>query len=294
MAKTTRARGLAPWQPRAETLELIDQVHGVLEEYEEHLPLTVRQIFYRLVGTCGYAKTENAYTRLLEHLNRARRAGMVEFEHVRDDGFTAEEPSGFQSVKSFWWNVEHWAKDFRLHRLDGQDARVEVWVEAAGMVPQIARVAHPYGITVYSSGGFNSTTAKHEAARRLEDQDAVVLHIGDLDPSGVAMFDSLEDDIQTFLRDMHTTGSVHFERVVLTPEQVNLYELPTAPPKATDPRSNYQGKTAQAEALPPDVLADEVRDAILQHIDEDIWEETVEREKEERTALVAQIKEMAL
>jgi hypothetical protein len=197
-------------------------------------------------------------------------------------------------VQHFWRNVGYWADDFQLNRLAGQDQLIEVWVEAAGMVPQIARVAHPYGIPVYSSGGFNSTTAKHEAAKRLEDEDATILHIGDLDPSGVAMFDSLEDDIQAFLRDLDTTGAVQFERVVLTPGQMDHYALPTAPPKKTDRRSNYQGDTAQAEALPPDVLAELVRDAILEHIDEDIWRETVDSEEQERAALVKQIKELSL
>jgi hypothetical protein len=275
-------------------LEVLDQVNAVLAEYREHLPLTIRQIFYRLVGKYGYGKTELAYNRLAEHLNRARRAELVDFGHIRDDGVTCDAPGGFGSVKNFWWNVECWAEDFQLHRLAGQDLQVEVWVEAAGMVPQIARVAHPYGIPVYSSGGFNSTTAKYEAAKRLEDEDAVVLHVGDLDPSGVAMFDSLEDDIQAFLRDLSSGGCVRFERVVLTPEQMERYALPTAPPKKTDPRSNYQGETAQAEALPPDILAEEVRAAILEHIDEDVWRETVEREEQERAALVKQIKELSL
>ena len=56
------------------------------------LPLTVRQIFYRLVGAHGYDKTEQAYARLGEHLNRARRAGLIEFDAIRDDGITFAEP----------------------------------------------------------------------------------------------------------------------------------------------------------------------------------------------------------
>ena len=34
---------------------------GVLAEYGDHLPLTVRQIFYRLVAAHGYAKSERGY-----------------------------------------------------------------------------------------------------------------------------------------------------------------------------------------------------------------------------------------
>ena len=67
------------WRPRAKSLALLDQVNAVLREYIEHLPLTIRQIFYRLVGAYAYDKTEQAYDRLGEMLNRARRAGFVRF-----------------------------------------------------------------------------------------------------------------------------------------------------------------------------------------------------------------------
>src|ERR671920_2247186 len=81
-----RAKGYAPWSPRTHTRELIDNVREVLSEYQILLPLTIRQVFYRLVGAYGYPKDENAYERLCNALGRARRAGMLPFEHLRDDG----------------------------------------------------------------------------------------------------------------------------------------------------------------------------------------------------------------
>jgi len=57
----TRVRGLAPWNPQRKTLALLDQVQAVLDEYQDHLPLTNRQVFYRLVGAFDYPKTESAY-----------------------------------------------------------------------------------------------------------------------------------------------------------------------------------------------------------------------------------------
>jgi hypothetical protein len=43
-------RRSAPWQPKRNTLALLDQVRAVLAEYADYLPLMLRQIFYRLVG----------------------------------------------------------------------------------------------------------------------------------------------------------------------------------------------------------------------------------------------------
>lgn len=64
--KRTRPRGFAAWNPRPETLALVQAVAAVLAEYAAHLPLTCRQIFYRLVATRGFDKTELAYSRLCE------------------------------------------------------------------------------------------------------------------------------------------------------------------------------------------------------------------------------------
>ena len=75
--RRTRPRGFAAWCPRPDTLALVAQVQAVLDEYAAHLPLTVRQVFYRLVGAQGFDKTERAYARLCETVGRARRAALL-------------------------------------------------------------------------------------------------------------------------------------------------------------------------------------------------------------------------
>src|SRR5262249_56679661 len=97
----TRRRGFAPWSPGQETLELLARVNAVLGEYQDHLPLTLRQIFYRLVGAHGYEKTEQAYARLGEHLVRARRARLVPMEAIRDDGGTTITPNMWASAQEY-------------------------------------------------------------------------------------------------------------------------------------------------------------------------------------------------
>lgn len=87
--RRSRPKGYAAWRPQQKTKVLLDQVFAVLDEYDDHLPLTVRQIFYRLVGQYDYDKTEQAYDRLAEHLVRARRARLVPFDVIRDDGIVS-------------------------------------------------------------------------------------------------------------------------------------------------------------------------------------------------------------
>src|SRR6516165_1821432 len=216
----TRVRGFAPWSPERTTLALLDQVQGVFDEYVDHLPLTIRQIFYRLVGAHDYEKTERAYQRLVEHLNRARRARIIPMDVIRDDGGTIAEPGHWDSAEQFVATIRAMAKSFTLDHSTGQKTRLVAICEAGGMVPQLERVAHPFGVTVMSGGGFDSTTDKHKFAAALAEYDRLteVLHIGDHDPSGVSMFLAFLEDVEAFTRDL--AGNANFTRLAVTPEQI--------------------------------------------------------------------------
>ena len=196
-------------------------------EYEDYLPLTIRQIFYRLVGAHEYEKTERAYERLIEH----RRC------------------------------------------------------EAAGMAPQLERVTEEFCIPVLSSGGFDSLTKKHEFAAKLTDQDrpTEVLDITDLDPSGAHKFLAEMEDVEAFARVLG--GEVTFTRLAVTRDQISRYRLDTAPPKPTDNRA-FHGETCQVEALAPDVLADILRTAITERIDQRALDRVLKRERTERRKLI--------
>jgi hypothetical protein len=287
----TRVRGFAPWTPRAEAQALLDQVQGVLDEYEAYLPLTIRQIFYRLVGAHEYEKTERAYARLCENLNRARRARLISFDVIRDDGGTILAPDSWNSSREFLNVVRLQAADFKLDRAEGQKTRLVVICEAAGMAPQLGSVANPFGVAVMSGGGFDSSTDRYKFAVELAGQDRLseVLHIGDHDPSGVNMFLAFLEDVEAFTRDLG--GECTFTRLAVTPTQIKEFDLPTAPPKETDRRA-FSGQTCQAEALAPDVLAAILRAGIEQRIDHDIYQRVLRREKHERKKLINRLKDI--
>jgi hypothetical protein len=113
---TTRPRGLAAWAPQRKTLKLLDVIRSVLAEYADYLPLAIRQIFYRLVGAHDYVKTEKAYHNLCELLNRARRAGVIPFDAIRDDGITLAEPLAWKDAAELIDTFLVHAERFRLDR----------------------------------------------------------------------------------------------------------------------------------------------------------------------------------
>jgi len=282
----TRARGFSNWNPQDKTILLLHEVIQTLEELNKYWPLTNRQIFYRLVAKEVVSKTEKEYNRLCEVINRARRSRLISMDVIRDDGFSDYElRTGFNHKTEFTQQVLRQAGNFMLDRQLNQSNRIIVWCEAGGMVPQLEKVCNLFGVSVKSSGGFDSTTAKHGMANSLRaDQHNIVLHIGDFDPSGLCMFEALADDVKQFAHGYGRT--VEFFRIAVTNNQIKQYDLPTAPPKeSTHQKKQAMTKTTQCEALHPEILAQIITNEIKSRLDMSAYEELIKKEKLERNKL---------
>jgi hypothetical protein len=287
-----RPKGYAPWNPRKATRVVLGQVDEVLREYRDHLPLTVRQIFYRLVGAFGYPKTEQAYERLVNYLVRARRAGMIPFEVLRDDSASVIDHLHFDDEEHFYAYVHELGRGFKLNKLACQEVAIRVYCEAAGMMPQLHDALEPYSVPVYSCSGYDSLTFKRQLARWFSETYTwrgklpVMLHLGDYDPDGESIYDVITEDVVAFLaRDTPQLVSTYgrdflFRRVALTEWQVNHYGLPTAPPKASSSRTkNWTGsRTCQLEALPPDELRRWVVGTVEDYLDGNLLATDLDRE----------------
>lgn len=284
----TRPRGFIDWRPQARTLPQLEAVQGIIREYSDYLPLTIRQIYYRLVGKDLIEKTEREYENLGERLNRARRARLIAMDAIRDDGFTGGLAlrNGYGNAREFLDSVARQARWYRRDRQEGQTRRLVLWCEAAGMVPQLERVASNYGVLVKSSGGFDSVTVKHNAG--LHFGGTTILHVGDYDPSGECMFDALAEDVRAFAD--HYGNPVEFVRLAVTPEHIRQYDLPTAPPKESSHQAKKQlVETTQAEALDPVTLASIVKEGIESRIDWALYRQVIETEEQERAELLARL-----
>ncbi len=197
----------------------------------------------------------------------------------------------YASLEDFQDEHAERIRDYRLDHQAGQDVRLELFCEAAGMRDQLWRAVAEYSVPVYSGGGFDSLTAQYQLAARALGRDVptVVLHVGDFDPSGASIFTSLTENAAAFVEADRVLATQRIEavRVALTAEQVEEGELPTAPPKATDSRSTaWRGQTCQLEALAPDDLAAIVLAAVREWIDEDARADVVQIEKQDRNYLL--------
>jgi hypothetical protein len=287
---SARARGFIPdWRPRPATCALLDKVQSILLQYAAQLPLTLRQIFYILVGRHAYDKTEQAYERLGEALGKARRARLISMSAIRDDGFTELAPTYWDSADNFMQSCLGMAATVRLDRQLGQPRRLVLWCEAVGMAPQLARIADPFGITVMSSGGFDSLTDKHRVPASWAGQAVTVLHIGDHDPSGISMHTALIEDIIAFGAEY--AADIEAVRVAVTLEQAREFGLPTAPPKTTDRRRGFtDSETVQCEALDPATLAGIVEIAIGERLNYALYQARLDEEAEARQDVLARLR----
>ncbi len=80
------------------------------------------------------------------------------------------------------------------------------------------------------------------------------------------------------------------KQLALNMEQIRQYNPPENPAKITDPRAKgyiakYGNKSWELDALRPQVLAELCRKGIEEEIDVDLFEETCDKEKKQKTAI---------
>jgi len=261
------------WAPILETAK------AIVESYDT--PVTLRQLFYRLVSNQVLRNTRSDYNQLSTHTAEARRDGM--FPDLIDNMRWIHRAESWDGPRDA---LRALVVQYRRDRTEGQEHTVYIGVEKAGMVPQLNLWFSDRGLPILPLGGYSSQTFTADVAKDIQRQGrpSVLLYAGDFDPSG-------EDIPRDFAERVKCFDVV--ERIALTPEQVDEYELPVAMGKETDSRAKSfaakHGKLVQVEldALAPDVLRRLYEDAIARFLDVSTMLEVIDRELEDRAALEA-------
>ena len=280
------------WNPTPATARVLINVQDILEENKDELPLTIRQIFYQLVAGYDFEKTERSYNRLIDYLSAARRAKIIPFDAIRDDKFYSTNLNTYESAEDWITAAEARINSLKVDRQIGQPHRTFLWVEARGIVPTVESLAKRYSITTASSQGFDSLTAKHRFASSLVEsgENVRILHIGDHDPSGVTLAKALEKDVLEFARGMaRSSFSYKFRRLAITAQQIDEYDIITAPAKKSSHSKTFRGETAQLEALKPAQLRSIIETAIEDELDQSALDKRIALEEEIKASLRAKL-----
>jgi len=243
-------------------------------------PQTIRQLFYRLTVEGVIAKTEAEYKTVVRLTGEMRRAGVLPFKWIADSTRWMRKPRTFDSLEAA---LQITAQTYRRSLWAESSHYVEIWIEKEALAGVVVDVTHEFDVPLMVTRGYPSISFVQSAAEAMNKRDQLtfVYYLGDHDPSGVDISRKLQEDLDDF-----TDGIVEFERIAVTPTQIEWWQLPSRPTKKTDTRAkNFRGESVELDAIPAPELRELVRDAIEDHVDRHQLEVLRTAEAEERCVL---------
>lgn len=283
-----RDRGFVDWKPQKRSLPLVEHILRVVNYYRDrdYPAPTVRDVYYDLIGWFGYKKGDafsRKVYRLLSKMRRIRSGPYsIPFSAVTDDTPTSLVSKTYDDPANFWSNVKSSGERYRKDLTMNQPRRVRVYTEGAGAVKQFHHVARDYTIPVWSPGGWDQLDLKHNTAMRAVKEyrntgrETVLLHAGDFDPDGVALFEVFREDVHAFIEGYDEDPSILvFKRVMLTPEQAEAIPEETRSPIHPEDlkEKNHRGRKwplpykVELQALNLERRLDIMREAIEAELD---------------------------
>lgn len=289
--------------------EVVKSSVGIIKEFiDRGVTPTVRTVYYALVSKGLIPNTLTAYKGLSKALVGARKDRVISWSSIADE---TRQARGGDDVL---WEPDEYAKayvdylfkkisEFTLPKWLNQKHYIEVWLEKFALAATFDNFLEGVNVTLVPSRGYSSWTFLKDAAVRINGaikdtgKTPVILYFGDFDPSGA--------DIERFLQEsMYWFGiDVKVKRIGVTKEQIEEYNLPNAPEDASeieklqrDPRFKswpwglYRVELDALLAFVPDEFKRIVQEAVNGYFDEDIYNEVLERQAEQRK----QVEETAL
>lgn len=285
---------------RADTCAMIRRINGIIEGYlEAGYKLSVRQLYYQLVARDIIPNTEQSYKRIASIINDGRLAGLIDWDAIEDRNRDIEMRTRWQSGSQI---VQACADSYHMDMWDNQEHRVFVIVEKAALAGVLERVCQKFDVPMLAARGYPSVSIVRELVREhfvptIFDQQAIILHFGDHDPSGIDMTRDLEERIEMFSEEYVEAGANApiVRRIALTMDQIDEQKPPPNPAKATDARfDGYRRKFGleswELDALKPEYLSALVTTQIGLYIDEDAWNEREQEVEAIRAKLEATAK----
>lgn len=256
---------------------------AMMDALEEDQPMTVRQVFYRMVSVGAIGKSENEYNNtIIRLLKDMRLSGEIPFSWIADNTRWQRKPRTYSSLEQM---LRAGAYSYRRALWDSQDTYVEVWLEKEALAGVLYDVTEEWDVPLMVTRGYPSISYLYDAAEQVREigKPAYLYYFGDRDPSGL----DIERNVGERLREFAPNGEIHLERVAVTEEQVDEWGLLTRPTKKTDSRSkSFKGESVEVDAIPPRQLRVLVERCIRPHIDQRALDVVLAAERDEREILM--------
>ena len=275
---------------KPQSISLIETINGVINEYtRQGYDLTLRQVYYQLVARAVIPNNERSYKNTGNLINDARIAGLIDWTAISDRTRNVRINSHWNSPASIMSSVVH---SYAVDTRDTQNTYVEVWVEKDALISIVEQVSSRWDVPCFSCRGYVSQSEMWAAAQRIQrelspfDRErAVIIHLGDHDPSGRDMSRDIQDRL-----DMFDAGGVEVRRIALNWDQIEQYAPPPNPTKLTDSRATayideFGEECWELDALEPRVLTNLIQAEIEDLTDFDALNERKREQEEDRTKL---------
>lgn len=220
---------------RGTAAEVEARREALFDIVDDMRPMTVRQVFYQATVRGIVEKTEAGYAKVQIDLVKMRRNGILPYEWLADNTRWQRKPRTYCGVSHA---LRSTAELYRKALWADIDAYVEIWLEKDALAGVIWPIVSRYDVPLMVSRGYASLSFLHDAANSIADLNcpAHIYHLGDFDPTGVNAGEKIEEDLKGLAPD----AEIYFERLAVTPEQIELWRLPTRPTKKTDSREGFR------------------------------------------------------
>jgi hypothetical protein len=259
---------------RGDAEAMIEQVNQIITEYQaQGFALTLRQLYYQFVARGLLKNNPKNYGLLGRVVNEGRLAGLIDWAAIEDR-------TRWMRVNSHWDSpsdiIRGAADQFAVDMWENQKHRPEVWIEKDALAGVIENVCQKYDVPFFPCRGYVSQSEQWRAGRRMgrhieNDQQPIIFHLGDHDPSGIDMTRDNQERLELF-----SGGEIIVKRLALNMDQIRKYDPPPNPAKITDTRAaeyiaQYGGESWELDALEPRVIEKLIEDNIKPLIDKDAW-----------------------
>lgn len=289
------------------SLMIIETANEIIVDFlQQGYDLTLRQLYYQFIAQDLFPESwrdklpphskniEKNYDKLGSIINDARLAGLVDWSAIADRTRATKQNSHWENPGQI---IDACVDQFQVDKWGGQSVRPEVWIEKDALIGVISDICRKLDVTYFSCRGYNSQSNMWRAGQRMldyiedEEQEPMVLHLGDHDPSGIDMTRDIRDRLNLFVG---SSGCVQVDRLALNMDQVDQYNPPPSPAKVSDSRAKdyiqqYGHDSWELDALDPNTISNLISDRVMKLRDETLWQEKVALEEQHKE----QLKEMA-
>jgi len=271
------------------TTEFISEMLSILGA--EH-PMTVRQLFYRLVSSGAIANSLGEYQRVSRLITKARRDDRCPYQYLVDRSRPTYTPNVFEDCSAY---ADVISRAYRKDHWELQPRHVECWCEKDAVIGSIEGTTDELGIAVRVARGFMSATRVNDIAEELSaiGKPTTILFLGDHDPSGRCIEESARAAVLARYVEIGDKD-MPFEmvRLAIHKADIEAFHLPPLQVKDSDPRTDgyrrkFGGQCVELDALPPSELRRRIKAAVRERRDERVWEKSVHIERVELDSIVS-------